>query len=383
MKRDDVKRDDVRRVLSFLIRFLAGILAILITWTAAYFLSPWIFEITGTPSSLYVQQLVTAILGISILILGIRTVSLVGGIRGGRDRLEFWTSMIHVIGQIAEGNFQAKVSVDDKVAQFPNHPFSQLVTSVNHMAEQLRYMEQMRQEFISNVSHEIQSPLTSISGFAKALRNSELSDEDRAHYLDIIEAESDRLSKLSDNLIKLTALESEHRSFDAHTFRLDKQLRSIVLSFEPQWRGKDLELDVNLADVSIEADEALLSQVWINLLGNAIKFTPSGGTIQIHLAQADGQAIVTLIDTGPGIAPEDRDRIFERFYKADKSRNRSIGGSGLGLSIVQKIVELHRGVIDVESELCKGSQFRVHIPLRWQHRGEELATVKKGYIVSK
>jgi signal transduction histidine kinase len=223
-------------------------------------------------------------------------------------------------------------------------------------------MEKMRQEFISNVSHEIQSPLTSISGFARALRDTRLSEEERAHYLDIIETESIRLSKMSDNLLKLTSLESEHHPFEPKRYRLDKQLRAVVLACEPLWLDKSIDMDVSLEEGEIDADPDLMNQVWGNLIHNSIKFTPRGGTIGVELQFRDGEAAVRISDTGIGIGEEDLPRIFERFYKADKSRNRAGGGSGLGLSIVKKIVDLHHGSIDVQSRPGEGTVFTVRLP---------------------
>jgi signal transduction histidine kinase len=230
------------------------------------------------------------------------------------------------------------------------------------MALQLDQMEKMRQEFISNVSHEIQSPLTSIRGFACALQQNDLSAEDRRHYLDIIEAESMRLSKLSANLLKLASLESDQVRFEPKPYRLDTQIRSLILASEPQWAGKRLEMDVTVDEANIIADEDLLSQVWINLLHNSIKFTPEGGSVRVALQRRADRLEVTIADTGTGIAPEDQPHIFERFYKADPSRRRSEGGSGLGLSIAKKVVELHRGTIAVRSQPGAGAAFTVELP---------------------
>src|SRR5690606_37847800 len=178
--------------------------------------------------------------------------------------------------------------------------------NINYMSKELGQLEQMRQEFVSNVSHEIQSPLTSISGFARALQNEQLSHNERLHYLSIIEAESQRLSKLSDNLLKLTSLESSQHPFELKEYRLDKQLQHIVLSCEPQWSAKELELDLSFDKTNIIADKDLLDQVWMNLLNNAIKFTPDKGTISINISQLNGELSVAISDTGIGIAEKDQ-----------------------------------------------------------------------------
>jgi signal transduction histidine kinase len=164
-------------------------------------------------------------------------------------------------------------------------------------------------------------------------------------------------------LLKLAALESEHANFEPKTYRLDKQIRNLILACEPQWTDKGLDMDISLEELEITADEDLLSQVWINLIHNSIKFTPQGGRVQIDLRRQDDDIEFRITDTGVGISEEDRPRIFERFYKADKSRTRSNGGSGLGLSIAKKIVEMHKGGINVESRLGAGTTFTVSLPI--------------------
>jgi signal transduction histidine kinase len=230
------------------------------------------------------------------------------------------------------------------------------------MALELNQIEAMRQEFISNVSHEIQSPLTSIRGFARALQNDNLSRQDRNHYLGIIETESMRLSKLSDDLLALASLEAENPRFEPKPYRLDKQIRRLILACEPQWTEKVLDMEVSLDEAEIAGDEDLLSQVWMNLLHNSIKFTPQGGRVCVELRRRDGSVAFTIADTGIGIAEDDLARVFERFFKADTSRQRAKGGSGLGLSIAKKIVEMHRGTISVESRLETGTTFTVRLP---------------------
>ncbi|MDR1069657.1 MAG: HAMP domain-containing histidine kinase, partial [Gracilibacteraceae bacterium] len=263
---------------------------------------------------------------------------------------------LEALSRIARGDFTARVSVHE------NEPFAELAASVNKMARELGSMENLRQDFISNVSHEIQSPLTSIGGFAALLRDGALTPGQRAHYIDIIEAESKRLSKLSDNLLRLSALEAD-AAVSRRAYRLDKQLEHIALLLEPQWMEKNISVEAELQKITYAGDEDLLSQVWVNLLHNAVKFTPPGGSVGIALSLDGNSAVCRISDTGAGIAPEDKAHIFERFYKADKSRDRSLGGSGLGLSLVKKAVELHGGLVSAESEPAKGSVFTVTLPM--------------------
>ncbi|UJF31560.1 sensor histidine kinase [Paenibacillus hexagrammi] len=264
--------------------------------------------------------------------------------------------------RLARGNFDVNVTVKQK------DELGLLADSFNHMAGELKQLEQMRQDFVSNVSHEIQSPLTSIRGFSKALRQPDLKEESRLHYLEIIERESERLSRLSENLLKLASLESEHHPFQLTTFDLDEQLRRVVVFYEPQWSEKKLDMELKLPKVKISADADQLNQVWVNLLGNAIKFTPEHGKIEVSLIPYTDHVQVSIKDTGIGIRKEDQEQIFTRFYKGDTSRERSKGGSGLGLAIVRKIIDVHQGTIEVQSELGQGAIFIVSLPILTKHR---------------
>lgn len=261
--------------------------------------------------------------------------------------------------RIAKGDFAVQLKVKRK------DEMGDLANSINQMSHSLSKIELMRQDFVSNVSHEIQSPLTSIGGFAEALRSEEMSVKDRNRYVGIIKQESDRLSRLSENLLKLASLDSDHHPFVTSTFRLDRQLRDSVLFCEPHWLAKRLTVELLMEETVITADEDQLSQVWINLLTNSMKFTPEEGKISFHLTEQDGYAVVRIADTGIGIPPEERERVFERFYKSDVSRDRTQGGSGLGLSIVKKIIDIHGGTIEIEetNEYSQGAVFIVRLPL--------------------
>lgn len=260
-------------------------------------------------------------------------------------------TILNAFAEIARGNFAVFLEPN------PNDPHSEIADAFNEMVKNLGSLETMRQVFISNVSHEIQSPLTSIKGFAALLQNDDLPPEERRRYATIIEAESRRLSSLSDNLLKLSALDGEKKPLNIHEYRLDKQLQSVALTLEPQWSAKNITLEADLGKVTINADEELLSQVWMNLLHNAIKFTPDGGTIKITVDNEQA----TVSDTGNGIGKEDLPHIFERFYKADKARDRSLGGNGLGLALAKRILDLHGFSIAAESEKDTGTRFTVRL----------------------
>lgn len=237
-----------------------------------------------------------------------------------------------------------------------------LTVSFNEMAKELAKLDRMRQDFVSNVSHEIQSPLTSISGFTKALKQKKMSEESRLHYLTIIEEECERLSRLSENLLRLSYLQQETHPLKVRSYRLDEQLRKVVIALEPQWAAKEIEIDLQLEAMRIQADEDQLYQVWINLLSNSIKFTPKHGKIYIEAAMKEDQNVVSITDNGPGIPEEEQEDIFTPFYKVDKSRNNTVKGNGLGLSIVKKIVDIHNGNIKVSGRLGEGATFTVKLP---------------------
>lgn len=322
-------------------------------FSAAYFLTTFFYQWVGTPPPL-VSQVLTSLTG--LLLIGI--VGFIFSRLFKPDRNAFGP-IIEAIQTIARGNFNVRVETPHR----DNLVIRQLTDSINHMAVELNQIETMRQEFISNVSHELQSPLTSIRGFARALQSDTLSATERHQYLDIIEIESTRLSKLTDNLLRLACLQGERVMTNPHPYRLDRQLRELVLACEPQWTAKAIEIEVELAEVQITADPEMLSQVWSNLLQNGIKFTPQEGTIRVGLWLVGNQCRVTIEDTGIGIAEADQPHIFERFYKADKARERSKEGSGLGLAIAQQIIALHHGTIEVRSQPGVGTVFTVSLPL--------------------
>ena len=331
--------------------FLTGMIAV------AFFVTSFIYESIGIQQPPLLAQIVNSLLGLFLSIVILTSLARFFSNKLVTERMRWSGPIIQALERIAKGDFSVRLE-DNETSMLGD-----LTRSVNSMAVELDAMEQLRQEFISNVSHEIQSPLTSIRGFALALRRNHLSPEERDHYLKIIEDESQRLSRITDNLLKLAALESKQARFEPKPYRLDKQVRNLILACEPQWTGKQIEMDVALEEVTITADQDLLSQVWTNLIHNAIKFTTEGGKISIALCRQNDQIEFKITDTGIGIAEPDQARVFERFYKADRSRTRSSGGSGLGLAIAKQIVEMHRGTIGLKSQPSVGTTFIVTLPV--------------------
>lgn len=340
----------VRTVVGFIIIFtIFGIF-----FYAGYSAMALIYRATGSPSE-GLAHVFSALAGIVFFCICVILVNMTRKHRGAGLRRHFIAStMLSALDQIAHGNFEVLINMDEIG---PQH--HEVAEAINDMARNLGTFESMRQDFISNVSHEIQSPLTSIGGFAALLQKDGLPDDERYRYAAVIEAESKRLSSLSDNLLKLSSLDNNKIPLNKRNFRLDKQLEHIALTLEPQWSEKNLILEADLEIVTLCGDEDLLSQVWMNLLHNAIKFTPEDGKININLTAERESAYVKIADTGIGIKPEDQIHIFERFFKADKARDRVLGGNGLGLSLVKKIVELHGGSVTVDSTAGEGTVFTV------------------------
>jgi two-component system, OmpR family, phosphate regulon sensor histidine kinase PhoR len=345
-------REYTKRILGI----IAVTASLLLSWAIAYWLTSSLYEVIHYDPHEFVRQLINSLLGFFLFGCCIHLITKISWVREKQDK--FLHPIIQAMKMMAEGNFNIDLSsYKDQFHDRGNHPYYRIIDNLNHMADRLGEMEEMRQEFISNVSHEIQSPLTSISGFAYALKRDDLTAEERKHYLEIIEKESIRLSKLSENLLKLTSLESDHLTLEHKKYRLDHQLRRNILSLEPQWADKGIQMDISLENLSITADEDLMDQVWINIIHNSIKFTPAAGTITVKaFKKDDGQLLIVIKDTGIGMTKDTLMHIFERFYKADQSRTRHSGGSGLGLSIVKKIIELHKGKIQVQSEPENGTE---------------------------
>lgn len=261
---------------------------------------------------------------------------------------------IEAMEQLAKGNFDTRLDF-----QYPQE-LKELSDSFNLMAKELGGTEILRSDFVNNFSHEFKTPIISIKGFAELLKDPRLPAEQREEYIDIILEESARLSELSTNVLNLTKLENTEIITDRHLFDLGEQVRKAALLLQQKWEKKELQMDFDLQDVMIYANEEMLLQVWINLLDNAIKFTPERGTIHVMLINNYDFVTIIVKDTGIGMHEEQLKHIFAKFYQGDQAHHGS--GNGLGLCVVKKIVELHGGSILAESVLHQGSTFTVSLP---------------------
>ncbi len=239
----------------------------------------------------------------------------------------------------------------------------ELTKSFAQMAERIRQTENMRKDFISNITHDINSPLSNIKGYSALLRNELDSDGKAQEYLSIINGESNRISAMTNQLLLLSSLDHEDHLLKKKIYDVGSQLRRLIHRYEWRIDEGNLMLSHDIQDVVIAGDETLLEAVWDNLLSNAIKYNSEFGEIGIELIEHEDDIEVSFRDTGIGMGEEAKQHIFERFYREDSSRSGKIQGSGLGLSIVQKVVQLHNGTISVESNKNgHGTVFRVVLP---------------------
>lgn len=255
---------------------------------------------------------------------------------------------------VARGNFNVKVPLSN------DREYNTLIKNFNKMTDELSGIEMLRGDFISSVSHEFKTPLASLQGFAKLLQDEAITEEERSEYAQIIIDESARLSKLTSDILNLSKLENQTTIAKKTRFSIDEQIRNILLILEPEWNKKNIELDLSLDEVYYFGSEELMAQIWQNVINNAIKFTPEGGTIGIRLFHGEKSITARISDNGASIPPEIAERIFDKFYQGDNSRKTE--GNGLGLALVKRIVDLCGGKIYVENLYDGGVCFVIELP---------------------
>lgn len=265
-------------------------------------------------------------------------------------------TLIRAIRGVSEGNFKTKLQI-----RYPRE-FRELSRQFNQMTEELSSTELLRSDFVNNFSHEFKTPIVSILGFAKLLKKENLETEERNEYLDIIIEESNRLASLSSGILNLSKLEKTSLLLDLQTYNISEQIRVAITQLASQWLEKNLSLQLHLDEIDLTGNELLLKEVWLNLLDNAIKFSPKNRTITVFAKADESSALFSIQDQGIGMAREVQKHIFDKFYQGDPSH--SIQGNGLGLPLAKRIVELHHGSIQVQSSPEKGSTFTVVLPLR-------------------
>ncbi len=239
------------------------------------------------------------------------------------------------------------------------------VLVVLHDVTQLRKLEGMRRDFVANVSHELKTPITSIKGYVETLLDAPAGPEDTRRFLDVIMRQADRLNAIIDDLLSLSRIEqgAERAEIALEDGNIEAVIRNSVVGIEKLAQAKHIHVALSCgADILAHINAPLLEQAIVNLIDNAIKYSPEGSKVAVSSRQTATETTISVTDTGPGIAKEHLPRIFERFFRVDKSRSREAGGTGLGLAIVKHIVLAHGGTISVKSELGAGSTFTIHLP---------------------
>ena len=258
--------------------------------------------------------------------------------------------------KITAGRFDTVIEPIDHLSD--ENGYNVIISEINRMTAELAGVETLRTDFISNVSHEMKTPLSVINNYGQLLQSSGLTDSERREYAEAITASATRLSEMITNILKLNKLENQQIFPERREYDLGEQLAECLLQFERRWEQKGIEIETDIAEnVRINADSELLSIVWNNLFSNAIKFTEPGGTVFVGL-QANERAVkVTVRDTGCGMDADTGRHIFEKFYQGDTSH--SVQGNGLGLALVKRVIDIENGKISVDSELGKGTTFVV------------------------
>ncbi len=257
--------------------------------------------------------------------------------------------------KVAGGDFTVRLDCTSKIRDV-----REVYGSFNTMVKELGNTETLQTDFVSNVSHEFKTPINAIEGYASLLQDSQLTDEQKNAYIDKIIFNTRRLSDLVGNILLLSKVNNQTISLKASTFRLDEQVRQSILALESKWEKKEIEFDIDLDEIEYTGYENLLSHVWLNLIDNAVKFSPQNGQIRIRLKQLDGSVTFSIWDNGLSIPEADIGRIFNKFYQGDNSH--ASEGNGLGLALVRKIVAAAHGTINVTSSEDAGTEFVVALP---------------------
>ena len=276
---------------------------------------------------------------------------------GGKIAYRYIRRLLIAMRELANGNFGIRIKM---ASFFRTKEIVDFEEEFNAMAKELGSIEMLRSDFVNNFSHEFKTPIVSLRGFAKLLKENNLTLDERNEYLDIIISESDRLSALATNVLNLSKIESQAIIAEKSEFNLSEQIRRVILISESKWSEKDLEMNVNLEEINYYGSEDLLSQVWLNLIDNAVKFSPQGGELEIILRNTEESVIFKIRDYGCGMDSNTKSRIFDKFYQGDTSH--ASEGNGLGLTVVSRIITLHRGEITAASEPGEGTLFVITLP---------------------
>ncbi|MCM1204940.1 MAG: HAMP domain-containing histidine kinase [Bacteroidales bacterium] len=325
---------------------------ILITAVASYLFMAWFvkdfFHMADTYEAVGYETLGTLVIFI-LIVVPMNTIIY-------RWRLREINTLSEGISSVAGGNY------DTRIESKKGDQMTPVYEDFNKMCAELSGIEILRNDFINSYSHEFKTPIASINGFASLLLEKELPDEQRREYLQIIVEESARLSNLANNTILLSKLSSQQIVTDTQPYDVSEQIRQCAIILSKSWLDKKIEFSGEFPPAIFVGNKELMQHLWLNLLGNAVKFTPTGGEITAEVALQGGSIIVQIADTGEGMSKETLSHLFDPYYQGDVSHSGQ--GLGLGLSIAKRIVELCDGSIAAKSELGTGSRFTVTLPAK-------------------
>lgn len=254
--------------------------------------------------------------------------------------------------RVADGDFSTHLETKSNSKEI-----CEIFTGFNLMVDELKATEVLQTDFVSNVSHEFKTPINAIEGYTTLLQGCDNLGEEEQQYVEKILFNTKRLSGLVGNILLLSKIENQSIETKQKQFRLDEQIRQSIVVLEPVWTGKDIEFDVDMESIEYLGNDGLLRHVWDNIIGNAIKFSPQGGIINISLKKQDSQIIFVIEDNGPGLSEEAKKHMFDKFYQADSSHKQE--GNGLGLALVKRIVAINGGEIEADNTLEGGCRLMV------------------------
>ena len=266
------------------------------------------------------------------------------------------------LAKVAAGDFTIQLHTDSAIREIRDS-----YGNFNTMVRELQATQIIQSDFVANVSHEFKTPINAIEGYATLLQDPSLEPAEQGEFVDKILFNTRRLSELVGNILLLSKVENQIIDLERSQYRLDEQIRKTVLSLEPKWLEKEIEFDVELEEILFYGNEGLMLHVWMNLLDNAIKFDPQGGSVKIRLYRQGKSVVCTIADNGPGIGPEAQKHIFQKFYQADSSHRAQ--GNGLGLALVAQILDRCGGRISVWSQPGQGAAFTVTLPVGQEQEG--------------
>lgn len=270
-----------------------------------------------------------------------------------RKRGEDAAKIREATDKISRGDYE--ISLGNLVSDY-----KKIGEAIETVALTLRRAEEEKDDFINDFSHELKTPIVSIRGFAKLIAKGNISDEEAKEYLSFIVSESDRLVDLTASTLMLDRIQSNRLEVVEREFDLSELLRKSILTLQPEWEKKNIEIDADFGECTVKSNDELLSRVFINVLDNAIKYSRENGKVGVYVTESDEKISVTIADDGIGMDEETKRRMFDKYFRADKSRNTR--GNGLGLATVKKIAELLELKIKVDSKTDKGTKFTIEIP---------------------